>query len=1718
MILLSLLCAIFILFADKVSQHFVIGSEFKSDFVDVADIRELGPKMEALLGQSPVDNKQPVFPERPDAVYFVVALHGGAKLWGRTLARTLLDLGAPFSNPQGPPLRPIIIDLPANGRYTSKVLTTLCDVIDGVPLAGMIVVGDGQAAKMIALAGSSMKIPVLWAKGGIASLQGTSNELMSKSQAILQPSAREILEALRSLLLQTHWYSFYILSDLKTTIILEGAEGNALKRKPLLPKILQLPTNNDLIYRQLEKVSQSTRGVVILLCELTEARRILAEAQRMRMLNGHFIWLWADTTTSTEFYDQVQTPLGVFGNEVEEDISGQLNNPFHSVKTELEDDFYDSTDIIQQSHIADLVERKLDFEFYDPKHRKNRTKANNTNRSHHAVDLQRNILSFKNFIGNNKKSDKSKRNVDSLEDLYSENVNSTFSSQYPRSGNLNELLRTNNLEQRNYLNQSNGANYRLIIDSQARNQGQKNSVQMSRSDLDILFGNEEYLADLKIKRANSFLKHYNVSSHVLFHHFQDFPVGLLALRPVTMKVDRHFIRSAVRLFASTWAKVEQEGDSGRKPMRNQDKQSPSKTNQRNNKSPKYKRSVMSHVDQINVVDTSSKTQQAVENKVNNSSIRNYNRINVTESNTYYNSKERKTVDGHRVTVQINKGEAYNTTYENASESNTTDRSNTKSVMKPKQKRQQTWWTSKAHPDRARSNDHMRGGAPQYRNGCYGMASRGELKKAELFTRHLQDGATRGLSGQTIMGGLVEKSLITHFEVLNLVPVTKRPIIKHDSRQESFSSRIVNTSSTKWRRVGFISGRNVHLDTIVWPSGDIVVTGLLSKARSVFRVVVAVAPPFVMETELTDQEQCLRGILCYKVYITGRQNLTQMFNKIEIQRRRKDLGEEAETDDKKYEKRIYSVRCCYGLSMDLLQKVALDLGFGFDLYIVHDGLFGRKNTMKNGYQTTTPRRDVPRRVELSKFDAQSGRSLKRGSKLSQILEMSLNPPEVITDPPIRIAPPSKILKVQWNGIIGDLVTGSADITFAPLSVSRERAQVIDFSIPFFHGGVSLLAAPQTNPDVPLLAFLLPFSPELWIAIFTSLNVTAIAVAIYEWLSPFGLNPWGRQRSKNFSMSSALWVMWGLLCGHLVAFKAPKSWPNKFLINVWGGFSVIFVASYTANIAALIAGLFFHNEAGSYSGPLLKQRIGAPVATATEYYVQQNDKILWEHMKKYQLKDIQEGIERLKNGTIDLLMADSPILDYYQATDQGCSFQKVGDTYVDDSYAIGMTKGFPLKETISALISKYSSDGYLDILTAKWYGSLACFKLDREIGQPKPLGVAAVAGVFLLLGLGMILGLLILIFEHLFYKYTLPILRHQPKNTVWRSRNIMFFSQKLYRFINCVELVSPHHAAKELVHTIRQGQITSLFQKSIKREDEQRRRRKSKAQFFDMIQEIRRNMYLSKVQQHEQDTSQQTLTKETIPEASPAKSITPAKKPKFSPKMSIFGLGRHNSNPSQLNVRRFSTDSILSERLDTIGRRLSRDITNSPPDLAHRFETFGKMKDGDGKYDTYSGKQAKETTASNKYDTFSGKIESTQLEEKAPELPIKKGKQNRRTPLNPELYVKNKKYSRDDSRKLIPISERVAHGLAPPFIESDTSSALLRDKLHEELREKYASHGFNQSILKPFNQNGDTKSTIDATDESNRQGKVPRCKTKSNKHARRRLTDGCTSEVTQSAKLM
>ncbi|XP_058467160.1 uncharacterized protein LOC131440141 [Malaya genurostris] len=207
--------------------------------------------------------------------------------------------------------------------------------------------------------------------------------------------------------------------------------------------------------------------------------------------------------------------------------------------------------------------------------------------------------------------------------------------------------------------------------------------------------------------------------------------------------------------------------------------------------------------------------------------------------------------------------------------------------------------------------------------------------------------------------------------------------------------------------------------------------------------------------------------------------------------------------------------------------------------------------------------------------------------------------------------------------------------------------------------------------------------------------------------------------------------------------------------------------------------------------------------------------------------------------------------------------------------------------------------------------------------------------------------------------------------------------------------------------------------------------------------------------------QTSTKDEKSAISPTEPTASNKRTKYSSKTSLFGIRKLKSNFSTQNVRRLSTDSMINGRLDTIGRRLSGDINLSSPDPNRNFETFGKRENGN-RYDTYSGKESRATNKESKYDTLSGKIENYASNDvKLSDLGRKNRKHSRRTLLKLETSVKFKKHEREDDHRLIPIHERVALGLAPPCIMNDTSSALLRDQLHEELRLKYSSFEFNRS---------------------------------------------------------
>ncbi|GFO39927.1 glutamate receptor ionotropic, nmda 3a [Plakobranchus ocellatus] len=181
-------------------------------------------------------------------------------------------------------------------------------------------------------------------------------------------------------------------------------------------------------------------------------------------------------------------------------------------------------------------------------------------------------------------------------------------------------------------------------------------------------------------------------------------------------------------------------------------------------------------------------------------------------------------------------------------------------------------------------------------------------------------------------------------------------------------------------------------------------------------------------------------------------------------------------------------------------------------------------------------------------------------------------------------------------------------------------------------------------------------------------------------------------------------------------------------------------------------------------------------------------------------------------LDALLGDYPILDYARAhLAPSCELKLISKIFGDDIYGLGLPKKSPLKAALSKKISEYHRMGYIDDLIDVHFADAHCFK--RRISEEdSQLEVAHHAGLFVMMCVGVGIGILVLLLEHVTYKFLVPYIRNCPMDSAWRSTHLMFFSQRLQRTINCVELISPQQSAKEIMGIFKKREFVRLFQKS------------------------------------------------------------------------------------------------------------------------------------------------------------------------------------------------------------------------------------------------------------------------------------------------------------------
>ena len=83
--------------------------------------------------------------------------------------------------------------------------------------------------------------------------------------------------------------------------------------------------------------------------------------------------------------------------------------------------------------------------------------------------------------------------------------------------------------------------------------------------------------------------------------------------------------------------------------------------------------------------------------------------------------------------------------------------------------------------------------------------------------------------------------------------------------------------------------------------------------------------------------------------------------------------------------------------------------------------------------------------------------------------------------------------EWNGLMGELLAQKADLAIADLTITYEREQAVDFSMPFMNLGISILyKKPQKKPP-DLFSFLSPLSLDVWI--YTAMAYLGVSILLF-----------------------------------------------------------------------------------------------------------------------------------------------------------------------------------------------------------------------------------------------------------------------------------------------------------------------------------------------------------------------------------------------------------------------------------------------------------------------------------------------------------------------------------------------------------------------------------------------------------------------------------------------
>ncbi|XP_068247412.1 glutamate receptor ionotropic, kainate 2-like isoform X2 [Palaemon carinicauda] len=373
------------------------------------------------------------------------------------------------------------------------------------------------------------------------------------------------------------------------------------------------------------------------------------------------------------------------------------------------------------------------------------------------------------------------------------------------------------------------------------------------------------------------------------------------------------------------------------------------------------------------------------------------------------------------------------------------------------------------------------------------------------------------------------------------------------------------------------------------------------------------------------------------------------------------------------------------------------------------------------------------------------------------------------------------KNRWNGMIGELLDQKADLAIGDLTITYEREQEVDFTMPWMNLGISILYRKPTKKPPNLFSFLSPLSLDVWLYMATAYLAVSLLLFVlarfspYEWVTSVVGKEEAKLLENQFSLNNSLWFTMGSLLQQGTD-QQPKAVSTRMVAGMWWFFTLIMISSYTANLAAFLTVERMESpiESAEDLAKQTKIKYGSLYGGSTWTFFSTSKVATYQRMFSFMesqnpsvyTKSNDEGVKRVSKGDGQYAyMMESSSIEYI--TERYCDLTQVGGPLDSKSYGIALPPGSPYRTLLNSAILRMQELGRLHRLKRKWWkekrGGGTC-KDDESKSSSKAneLGLSNVGGVFVVLLAGMGLASVVAVCEFVWKSRKLAT---EEQGSVW-----------------------------------------------------------------------------------------------------------------------------------------------------------------------------------------------------------------------------------------------------------------------------------------------------------------------------------------------------------------